>query len=306
MTRPRTRIRLRIVAACAAALTLTAPLSGCLVTDNGTDVGDLRDGSAQQALDDAANAVDDARQDVADAFDRAQEEVGGSFGEVGDDLTSMFEKLEGSLDSLSQAPEVLDEAFGSGTALSAAERVVIEDAHGGGTLTRVLRIRSARAGRGYVRGVLVRQLEDRATNPGDPEFTLRLWQRETRKAGQNAEDLQVYEALAITCYRDSNVIELSVPRSASRWTSSSPTRTSPRSAPSPDGTAGRIPPAGQNRTEAERDGPTLRPAGIRIQGRARPSPAGIRIHGTGPPPRRRASGYGSGPRAPGARTASAW
>ena len=95
MTRPRTRIRLRIVAACAAALTLTAPLSGCLVTDNGTDVGDLRDGSAQQALDDAANAVDDARQDVADAFDRAQEEVGGSFGEVGDDLTSMSRSARG-------------------------------------------------------------------------------------------------------------------------------------------------------------------------------------------------------------------
>ena len=190
MTRPRARIRLRIVAACAAALTLTAPLSGCLVTDNGTDVGDLRDGSAQQALDDAANAVDDARQDVADAFDRAQEEAGGSFGEVGDDLTSMFEKLEGSLDSLSQAPEILDEAFGSGTALSAAERVVIEDAF---------------AAFSYDSWKIV------PTNPGDPEFTLLLWQRETRKAGQSAEDLQVYEALAITCYRDSNVVELSVP-----------------------------------------------------------------------------------------------
>ena len=202
MTRPRARIHLRIVAACAAALTLTAPLSGCLVTDNGTDVGDLRDGSAQQALDDAANAVDDARQDVADAFDRAQEEVGGSFGEVGDDLTSMFEKLEGSLDSLSQAPEILDEAFGSGTALSA---------HGGGTLAeysgsdQLAQVAETFAAFSYDSWKIV------PTNPGDPEFTLRLWQRETRKAGQSAEDLQVYEAIAITCYRDSNVVELSVP-----------------------------------------------------------------------------------------------
>lgn len=211
MTRPRARIHLRIVAACAAALTLTAPLSGCLVTDNGTDVGDLRDGSAQQALDDAANAVDDARQDVADAFDRAQEEVGGSFGEVGDELTSMFEKLEGSLGSLSQAPEILDEAFGSRTALSAAERVVIENAHGGGTLAeysgseQLAQVADTFAAFSYDSWKIV------PTNPGDPEFTLRLWQRETRKAGQSAEDLQVYEALAITCYRDSNVVELSVP-----------------------------------------------------------------------------------------------
>ncbi|MBM6699851.1 hypothetical protein H7U32_05900 [Bifidobacterium pullorum subsp. saeculare] len=50
-----------------------------------------------------------------------------------------------------------------------------------------------------------------ARKPDAPaEYVLELWQPETRKLGQSANDLKEYKAVTVTTYRDSPVVAISV------------------------------------------------------------------------------------------------
>ena len=195
------RKTLRLAAAAGMALALAAPLSGCLVAGNSTSVGDLRDGSVQQSLSDATDALSDAQQDIADALQDAQSDIVAALCDVAD-----------TLDGLADVPQILDEAFSEGAALSKTVSVTVEDARTGTTLHEyqgddIARIERTFADLDTSAWALVSSRPDAA----DAEYTMRFFQRETQKAGQSAEDVGAYEALSITTYEDSDIIELAVP-----------------------------------------------------------------------------------------------
>lgn len=162
-----------IVAAC---LTLACLLSGCsVVTDEG-------DGS----LDDALNSLDSAQQDLQDAAQVTEDALNLVFdGGLPDDLVAHLDSFGKDM----QSAVVIDAQTGK----------VINQVDDPARVTKV--------------ASKINLVEMVSSHPDSStaEYQISFSQNETIKLGQSADDVKQVEALTITTYQDSNIIELHVP-----------------------------------------------------------------------------------------------
>lgn len=179
-------------------------LSGCIPWGNTAKVDDLASADVQDALDSASSALDDATS----ALDEG-------LGSAADGVSDALDGLQATLGDLSDVPALLEEAFGADGLASKATRVEVMDARTGEVLASYDAEQKAELATlfgqfAYGAWSVVPSHPDNAT----AEYTIRCYQTETQKLGQSADELQEQEVVAITTYRDSNIIHLAVAGSA--------------------------------------------------------------------------------------------
>lgn len=194
----------RYAALAVAGLLGALSLSGCIPWGNTAKVGDLASADVQDALDSASSALDDATS----ALDEG-------LGSAADGVSDALDGLQTTLGDLSDVPALLEEAFGADGLASKATRVEVTDARTGEVLATYDAEQKAELATlfgqfAYGAWSVVPSHPDNAT----AEYTIRCYQTETQKLGQSADELQEQEVVAITTYRDSNIIHLAVAGSA--------------------------------------------------------------------------------------------
>lgn len=186
----------RIVGAGIVSVALATSLSGCLVANNHTSVGDLADDTVQGALDDASSALDDAANAMSDIQ-----------ADIADSLNTITEMLS----NLGNVPQILDDLFGAQNVTTKTDRVVIEDAQTGKMVAELTgkddleRLATALSGMSYASWEVV------SSRPDTPAYrVLHCFQHDTVLLGQSIGNTKSSEVLTLTTFEDSNVIELTV------------------------------------------------------------------------------------------------
>lgn len=192
--------RVRVVSATLVLCVTVSLLGGCSY-GNSTSVADLMGDAVQGALDTASSVLDGVSGVLSDTF-----------GDAANDASASLEDASRALSDVGDIPSLLAETFGADGLAQKAARIDVEDASTGKVVASYdaddqAAVMASLSELDYSSWTVVSSHPDDAT----AEYVIRLYQQETQKLGQSADEVGMQEPATITTYAGSNVVQIAVP-----------------------------------------------------------------------------------------------